>query len=117
MAMLLLRWIINALALLLTANVVKGFHVDSFGAALVAALILGLVNAVIRPVVILLTLPLTVLTLGLFTFVINAAMLLLVSHVVKGFTVDGWTPALLGSLLLWAISLAATSLLLDKDRR
>ncbi len=106
MSYILFRWIINALALLLVANVVPGFGVDSFYAALIAALVLGLVNALVRPLFFILTLPITILTLGLFTFVINAFMILLVSTIVKGFVVEGFTPALLAALLLWMFSLA-----------
>ncbi|TAL50271.1 phage holin family protein [Patescibacteria group bacterium] len=106
MAYLLFRWVINALALLIVANIVPGFGVDTFYSALIAALVLGLVNALIRPLLFILTLPVTILTLGLFTFVINAFMILLVSTIVKGFTVEGFVPALLAALLLWVISLA-----------
>ena len=105
MAYILFRWVINAVALLVVANVVPGFGVDTFYSALIAALVLGLVNALIRPLLFILTLPVTILTLGLFTFVINALMILLVSTIVKGFTVEGFVPALLAALLLWVISL------------
>lgn len=111
--MLILRWLVNALALILVSQIVTGIEVDSFYAALIAALILGLVNAVIRPILLLLTLPINFLTLGLFTFVINALMLLLTSSVVKGFTIDGFGPALIGALVLWLISLVANLLLRD----
>ena len=93
----LLRWVINAAALILVAEIVPGFHVDSFYHALVAALIIGLLNAIIRPVLILLTLPVNVLTLGLFTFVINALLLLLTSSFVRGFEVSGFFPAVFGA--------------------
>ena len=106
MAYLLFRWIINGLALLLVANVVPGFHVASLYSALIAALVLGLVNALVRPLFFILTLPITIFTLGLFTFVLNAFMIWLVSTVVKGFDVSGFVPALLAALLLWVISLA-----------
>ncbi len=111
MSYLLFRWIINAVALLVVANVVPGFGVDTFYSALIAALVLGLVNALIRPLLFILTLPVTILTLGLFTFVINALMILLVSTMVKGFTVDGFVPALLAALLLWLISLGTNWLI------
>jgi putative membrane protein len=101
----LFRWIINALALLLVANLVPGFGLESLYSALIAAFVLGLVNALVRPLFFILTLPVTILTLGLFTFVINALMILLVSTIVKGFVVEGFTPALLAALLLWVISL------------
>ena len=74
MSYLLFRWVINAIALLVVANVVPGFGVSTFYTALIAALVLGLVNALIRPLLFILTLPVTILTLGLFTFVLNALM-------------------------------------------
>ena len=111
MAYLLFRWVINAVALLVVANVVPGFGVSTFYTALIAALVLGLVNALIRPLLFILTLPVTILTLGLFTFVLNALMILLVSTIVKGFTVEGFVPALLAALLLWVISLGTNWLI------
>lgn len=111
MAQILFRWVINAVALIIIANVVPGFGVDTFYSALIAALVLGLVNALIRPLLFILTLPVTIITLGLFTFVINALMIWLVSTIVKGFTVEGFVPALLAALLLWVISLATNWLI------
>ena len=102
--MIILRWLINTLALLFIAQLVPGFVVENFFSALIAALVLGLVNAFVRPILLLLTLPINLLTLGLFTFVVNALMLLLVSHVVKGFTITSFAAAFIGALLLWAIS-------------
>ena len=93
MAYILFRWVINAVALIVVANVVPGFGVESFYNALIAALILGLVNALVRPLFFILTLPITILTLGLFTFVINAFMIWLVSTIVEGFVVEGFVPA------------------------
>ena len=108
---LLVRWLVNALALFLTAQLLgPAFQVTGFGAALVAAAVLGIVNAVIRPVLLLLTLPLNIVTLGLFTFVINAVMLLLVSHVIAGFRVEGFGTALLGSVILSFISMILSAL-------
>ncbi len=111
MSYLLFRWVVNAIALLIVANVVPGFGVSTFYTALIAALVLGLVNALIRPLLFILTLPVTILTLGLFTFVLNALMILLVSTIVKGFTVEGFVPALLVALLLWVISLGTNWLI------
>ncbi len=108
---LLVRWLVNALALFLTAQLLgPAFRVTGFGAALVAAAVLGIVNAVIRPVLLILTLPLNIVTLGLFTFVINAVMLLLVSHVIVGFQVQGFGTALLGSVILSFISMILSAL-------
>jgi len=106
-----LRWVINALALLIVANIVPGFHISGLYAALIAALVLGLVNAVIRPILLILTLPINILTLGLFTFVLNALMIWLVSTIVKGFEVQGFVPALLAALILWVVSLATNWLI------
>lgn len=110
---LLLRWLINALALLLVANVVPGISITSFYAALVAALVLGIANAVIRPLLILLTLPINILTLGLFTFVINALLFWFASSIVKGFNVNGFGAAFFGALVLWLIAWATNALLRD----
>lgn len=95
---------INALALLAAAYLIGGVHVQGFEAALVAALVLGLVNVTLRPVLIVLTIPVNIMTLGLFTFVINALMLLLVSRVVSGFEISGFWPALLTALFLSIVS-------------
>jgi putative membrane protein len=101
----LLHLVLTAVALLVVANVVGGVEVGGFAAALIGALILGLVNAVVRPVMILLTLPLTIVTLGLFLFVVNALMLWLVAAVVPGFRISGFGAALLGSLLLTVLNM------------
>jgi len=108
---LLLRWILNALALLLVTRVVPGVTVDSFYSALVIALVLGVVNALVRPILIFLTLPINVLTLGLFTFVINGLLFWFVSTIVKGFEVSGFAAAFWGALTLWAASWITNSLL------
>ncbi len=101
-------WIINGLALLALPYIVPSIRVASFGTALWLALVLGLINTVLRPVLILLTLPVTLLTLGLFIFVINALLFQLASHLVGGFSVGGFGPALLGSIaysvISWALS-------------
>jgi putative membrane protein len=96
----LLHLVLTAAALLVVAHFVGGVNVAGIGSALIAALILGLVNAFVRPVMVLLTFPLTLLTLGLFLFVINALMLWLASVLVPGFDIAGFGAAFLGSLLL-----------------
>ncbi|HCJ52109.1 MAG: hypothetical protein A2898_02715 [Candidatus Kerfeldbacteria bacterium RIFCSPLOWO2_01_FULL_48_11] len=101
---LILRWLLNALALLLVAYLLPGFEVSSFYTALIVALVLGIVNAIIKPVLILLTLPITILTLGLFTLVINALLIWFVASFIEGFSIDGFTTALLGGVILWVIS-------------
>ena len=111
MGSLLLRWLFSALALIAVAYLYPGVRVDSFLAAVVAALALGLANALIRPILVVLTLPVTILTLGLFLFVINAALFWFVAQVVKGFAVDGVLAALVGSLLYSVITLVVSWLL------
>jgi putative membrane protein len=109
---LLLRWLVGALALLLVAYFLPGIAVASFfPAAVVAALVLGLVNAFIRPLVKMLTLPLTCLTLGLFSLVINAVLFWAVAAFVDGFAVDGAVAALLGSLAYSLVTAAASAVL------
>jgi putative membrane protein len=96
---LLLRWALLACALLAVASLYSGVKVDSFTTALVAAFVIGLFNAVVRPILVLLTLPVTILSLGLFLFVINAAMFYWAASLMDGFAVTGFGAALLGSLI------------------
>ena len=114
MLSLIARWILNAAALMLVAYLYPGVSVESFGAALIAALVLGLVNAVVRPILVLLTLPVTLLTLGLFLFVINALLFWLVAEVVHGFQVTGFGAALLGSILYSVVTLITSWLLFPR---
>ena len=93
------RWFLLAAALLLVANLYGGVTVAGFGAALIAALVLGLLNTLVRPLLVLLTLPVTLLTLGLFLFVINALMFWAAAWVLEGFQVAGFGAALLGSFI------------------
>ena len=106
MAPLLLHLLVTAALLLVVARVVKGVAIEGFGTALLAALAFGFVNACVRPLMILLTLPLTILTFGLFLFVVNALAFRLAAALVPGFTVDGFGPALLGSIVLSLLNLA-----------
>ena len=93
------RWLLLAAALLLVANLYPGVSVASFGAAMIAALVLGLFNTLVRPLLVLLTLPVTLITLGLFLFVINALMFWAAAGVFSGFHVNGFAAALIGSVL------------------
>lgn len=93
------RWLLLAAALLLVANLYTGVAVAGFGTALIAAVVLGLLNTLVRPLLVLLTLPVTLLTLGLFLFVINALMFWAAASLMDGFHVDGFSAALIGSLL------------------
>ena len=105
------RWVINAVALMLITMLIPGFSIESFGYALFAAFVLGLMNAFVRPLLFILTLPVTIVTLGLFTFVLNALMIWLVSTIVSGFVVAGFVPALLAALLLWMVSVGTNYLI------
>ncbi|XOU94558.1 MAG: phage holin family protein [Candidatus Kerfeldbacteria bacterium] len=99
-----IRLILNAAALLLVAYLVPGFEVEGFYAAIISAVILGLANAIIKPILVLLTLPITILTLGLFTLVINGVLIWFVASFIEGFSVDGFVTALIGGVILWVIS-------------
>ncbi|HET8597000.1 MAG TPA: phage holin family protein [Castellaniella sp.] len=111
--MLLLVWILNAVALLIVAYLLPGINVASFGSALIAALVLGLLNAVVKPLLILLTLPLTVVTLGLFLLVLNALVFWWAGSILKGFQVDGFWWAVIGAIVYSLVSGALASLLLQ----
>jgi len=108
--MLLVNLIVSALAVIISAYILPGVKVDGFLTAIVVAVILGAVNMFIRPILLLLTLPLNILTLGLFTFVINAFLILLVSSLVPGFKVSGFLWALIFSLVLSIVSAFLNSL-------
>jgi len=101
---LLLRWFINTLALFVVVNVVPGFHYRSIASLAIAALVLGLLNALIRPVLFVLTLPITIVTLGLFLLVLNAIVLEMAAWVVPGFSIDAFRWAIVGALVLAIIS-------------
>jgi putative membrane protein len=102
---LLLRWVINIVALFVVVQIVPGFHAGSWTTLAVAALVLGLLNALVRPILFLLTLPLTIVTLGLFLIVLNAIMLELTAWLVTGFRIDSFLPACIGAIVLGIISL------------
>jgi putative membrane protein len=99
----LLHWAVSAGALLLTAYLVRGFKVKSFTSALLAAVVIGLANTVIWPILFFLTLPINVLTLGLFTFFVNGAVLRICAAVLPGFEIDSWMAAIFGSVILSVI--------------
>jgi putative membrane protein len=109
---LLLVWLINTVSLIAVAYLMPSIKVDTFVTALIAALVLGLVNTIIRPVLVLLTLPVTLLTLGLFIFVINGLLFWAVGSFVKGFVVDGFWAGFLGAIVYSVISWALSALLL-----
>lgn len=96
--------LISSVAVFVTAQILPGVHMDNFGSALIAAIVLGVINTFIRPILLLLTLPINVLTLGLFTLVIVALCVLLASAIVPGFRVDGFWWALAFGLVLWIVN-------------
>lgn len=102
---LILRMLLNALIVYAVAHIIKGVHVRGFGTAILVAVVLGLINALIRPVLFLLTLPINILTLGLFTFVLNALLFWSVTWFVPGFSVDSFISALVASFLVSLMSL------------
>ena len=111
-----LHLVLTALALIVVANLVGGVHVGGFLPALIAALILGLVNAVVRPVMILLTLPLTIVTLGLFLFVVNALLLMLAAWLAPDFAIRSFWSALALAVIVTVINAVLGSLLTEKKR-
>lgn len=108
---LLLVWLLNAVALLIVAYILPGINVASFGAALIAALVLGLLNTLVKPVLILLTLPITIVTLGLFLLVLNALVFWFAGSVLKGFQVSGFWWAMLGAFVYSIVSSLLSRLL------
>jgi putative membrane protein len=113
---LLIVWLLNALALLVVAYVMPSIDVSGFGGALIAAAVIGLVNMLVRPFLVLLTLPVTILTLGLFIFVINGILFFIVGNLLESFEVQSLWSGILGAVLYSLISWALTALLLgDKD--
>jgi len=108
------RVLVNALAILLATAIVPGIEARSLLTVLGAGLVLGLINAVVRPILLVLTLPFTLVTLGLFLFVLNAFCLWLTAALVKGFEIHGFWPALFGSIIVSVVSWAVTAFLSDR---
>ena len=106
---LILRWLISTASIIFASYLVNGIRISGFFSALLAAVALGILNAVLRPILIILTLPLTILTMGLFIFFINALMLVMASGIIPGFDVQGFWPAMFGSLIIsiinWILSM------------
>ncbi len=101
---LLINWLVSAIVIILAAYILPGVHVANFATALIVAVVLGILNMFIKPILILLTLPITILTLGLFTFVINALLILFTSRLISGFQVDGFWWALLYGIVISLIN-------------
>ena len=113
---LLIRWLTLTVAVILAAYLINGIQVSGFLAALGAAAMLGILNAFFRPIALLITLPINVLTFGLFTFIINAVMLKMVSGVITGFQVHGFWTAVFGALIISLVSFALNSLISGNGR-
>lgn len=104
-------WILVSLVILLLPTIVPGIEITSFVTALLVALFFGILNAVVRPIILLIAFPITILTLGLFSFVVNAALFWWVGTFIEGFSVDGFVPALIGSLVVTAATYISNTLL------
>ncbi len=113
---LLVRWLLLTISIIVTSYLVDGIHVTSFFSAFFAAAVLGILNALFRPILILITLPINILTLGLFTFVINALLLKMASGVVPGFYVQGFWSAVFGSLIISLVSWMLNSFVNERGR-
>lgn len=100
----LLRWLFNTVAIYVTTRIVSGLRVPDLGGAIIAALVLGIVNAIIRPIILLLTLPVNVVTLGLFTLIVNTLMLYVVAWITPSLQISGFGAAFIGALLIAIIS-------------
>ncbi|HVO68098.1 MAG TPA: phage holin family protein [Syntrophales bacterium] len=113
---LLIRWLILTVAIIFASYLLEGIHISGFFSAFFAAAILGILNALFRPVLIILTLPINILTFGLFTFIINALMLKMASGVIPGFEVHGFWTAVFGALIISLISWLLNSFISDRGR-
>jgi len=112
----LIRWLILALAVMLASYLITGIRVEGFFSALIAAALLAFLNAFFRPILFILTLPINLLSLGLFTFAINAFLLMMVSGVIDGFHVDSFGAGLLGSLIISLVSWLLSSFINDRGQ-
>ncbi len=113
---LLIRWLILTAAIIIASYLLDGIHISGFFSAFLAAAILGVLNALFRPVLIILTLPINILTFGLFTFIINALMLKMASSVIPGFEVQGFWTAVFGALIISFVSWLLNSFISDRGR-
>jgi putative membrane protein len=112
----LIRWIILTVSIITASYLLEGIHISGFFSAFLAAAALGILNALFRPILLILTLPINVLTLGLFTFIINALMLKMASGIIPGFEVHGFWTAVIGSLIISVISWLLNSFISDRGR-
>jgi putative membrane protein len=117
MIVIITRWLVITVAILLSSILIPGIRVDSLATVLIAAGVLGIINVIIKPVLIILTLPLNILTLGLFSFIINAGLLKLVAYFVSGFEIDGFLAALLGAVVISLVNWLANSFIVRTKNR
>ena len=115
MILVITRWLVITIAIVLASKFISGIRVDSLLTALIAAGILGLINVFIKPVLIILTLPLSIITLGVFTFFINALLLQLVAYMIPGFEVEGFLAAFLGALMISIVSWLANFFIVSNN--
>ena len=113
---LLIRWLILTVAIIIASYLLEGIHIEGFFSAFFAAAILGILNTMLRPILIILTLPINILTFGFFTFIINALMLKLASGVIPGFEVHGFWTAVFGALIIGLVSWLLNSFISDRGR-
>ena len=113
----LIGWLLNALALLAVAYFVPGIHVSSFMSALIAAAVIGLANILIKPILLILTLPVTIITLGLFIFVINGLLFWLAGYFLAGFDVKTITAGIIGAIVYSIISWILSAIIIDKNKK
>ncbi len=116
MLRLIVHWLLSALALVIVAHIVPGFWISGFKAALIAAVVIGLINATLGAFLKLITFPLTVLTLGIFWFVVNAAMIELAAHLVSGFEIRSFGAAFVGAIVLALVNLVLKALVPKRER-
>jgi putative membrane protein len=112
----LIRWFINSLIILALPYLIPGVSVRSFWTALLTALILGILNALVRPILVILTLPITIVTLGLFLIVLNALLVWFASTIIKGFEVTGFLPALEAAIIIWFAGLLTNGLIRGRKK-
>lgn len=112
----LIRWFLNSLVILALPYLIPGIAVGSFWSALLVALVLGILNALVRPVLVILTLPITIVTLGLFLIVLNAILVWFTSTIIKGFVVTGFLPALEAAIIIWFAGLLTNALIKGSTR-
>jgi putative membrane protein len=106
----LINWLVSAVAIIISSYIIPGVHVADFLTALLVAVVLGIINAIIKPIILLFTLPINIMTLGIFSFIINALLIMLTGAIVKGFTVENFVSALLFSIVLSLVKIVLNTI-------